>query len=203
MKKMLLTISLYGLTLVVLYLALPYFTKPVSGILEFGPDRPTWFPGLLRLHIATGGLAMLTGLFLLAPAVRQRRMRAHRAAGFFYILIVLISGISGLLIAPFSLAGWVSAGGFSVLAVLWVGTTVLAVRAAVQGRIVDHRRWVSYSLALTYSSITFRLFLLVFLATSAPFLTFYGYASWWCWLLNIGVIHVVRQRRQHQLSSQY
>ncbi|MEL7163267.1 MAG: DUF2306 domain-containing protein, partial [Bacteroidota bacterium] len=116
MKKMLLTITLYVLTLVVLYLALPYLTQPTTGILEFGPDRPVWFSPLLRLHIATGGLAMLTGLFLLAPVARRRWIKAHRAVGLLYTTVVLVSGISGLLIAPFSLAGWASATGFSVLA---------------------------------------------------------------------------------------
>ncbi|MEO0732675.1 MAG: DUF2306 domain-containing protein, partial [Bacteroidota bacterium] len=181
MKNLLLTSVLYVLTLVVLYLALPYLTEPTTGILTFGPQRPAWFPTVLRIHIATGGIAMLAGLFLLAPVARRRWPRAHRWVGAAYGVAVIVSGVSGLLVAPYSLAGWTSASGFSVLALLWLGTTVLAIRAAINGRMAEHRRWVAYSLALTYASITFRLMLLVFLATAVPFLTFYGYASWWCW----------------------
>lgn len=148
-----------------------------------------WYRILLRGHIATGLLAML-----LAPAVwgtSRRGIRLHRGLGYGYGCAVLFSAVIGLCIAPYSMGGWVTGLGFTMLSTIWLGTTVATYWAAVRGYRVNHVKLGMMSVSLTYSALTLRLMLLLPLLTEVDFMTVYRQAAWSSWLINLGVVLLI------------
>jgi hypothetical protein len=59
-----------------------------------------------------------------------------------------------------STAGPIATAGFGALGVAWIITTSLGWRAAMRRRLVEHRRWMIRSWALTLAAVTLRLYML-------------------------------------------
>jgi len=57
-------------------------------------------------------------------------------------------------IAPDVRSGEVATVGFSLLAVLWIGTTLVGWRFATTGNFASHKRWMMRSYALTAANIS-------------------------------------------------
>ena len=81
--------------------------------------------------------------------------------------------------------GPVSTAGFGGLAILWVATTSLAWRAALQRRFIDHRAWMIRSFALTFAAVTIRLYLPVLLVLPVSFEDGYRAISFLCWVPDL------------------
>jgi len=127
-------------------------------------------PVAFVLHTSFGGLAMLLAPWQLLPGLRRRSPGLHRWIGRLYVGCCLISG-------------------FAAMATAWLGATVLAWQAIRARRVLEHRRWMIRSFALTFSAVTLRLLLLFPLGwpDAMPFFTFYSGTAWGSWLLNLGL----------------
>jgi Predicted membrane protein (DUF2306) len=73
----------------------------------------------LRLHIAGGIGALLTGPWQFSEKLRARALNLHRWLGRFYLLEVALGSIAGFAMATVSEQGWPTHLGFGILAVLW------------------------------------------------------------------------------------
>jgi Predicted membrane protein (DUF2306) len=73
----------------------------------------------LRLHIAGGVGALLTGPLQFSEKLRARALNLHRWLGRFYLLEVALGSIAGFAMATVSERGWPTHLGFGMLAVLW------------------------------------------------------------------------------------
>ena len=113
------------------------------------------------MHITAASLALVFGSIQIIPVLRNRYLSVHRGIGRLYALAVLLGGISGFLIA-FQIDGIIGTAGFALLAVFWVFTTTQGVRFARAGLEPAHRRWMTYSVALTFVAVSLRLQLLIF-----------------------------------------
>ena len=144
-----------------------------------------WFVYLFKSHIATGIIAILTGIFQFFPSIRKRWIHVHRLVGKLYVGSIFFSATCGLILAQFAFGGLITRMGFSILSVLWFYFTYLAFDYARKGMISSHKEWMFRSYALTFSSLTLRIFLLTALFTSIPFMYVYQFASWGCWITNL------------------
>ena len=75
----------------------------------------------VSFHFFFGAAALLLVPFQASARLRNRWTTAHRALGGAYIGCVLLSGLSGLIIAQGTHTGMGPRLGFSILSVLWLG----------------------------------------------------------------------------------
>ncbi len=134
---------------------------PPSG---FRPYYP-----LLVAHVVFGSVAMITCGLQLWPWFRQRYPAAHRRIGRVYVFCgVLPAGLAGLTIGAVSPFGPVLRVSNVLLAILWLGVTIAGFRMARQFRVVEHRRWMIRSFALTMSVISNRVWAVVWYIVLVP-----------------------------------
>lgn len=147
-------------------------------------------------HFFASGLALLVLPLQFAQALRSRWPALHRVPGWLYVLAVLIGGVSGLLLAPRAQGGWATGLSFLLLALLWLGSTGMALYCAIRGRFDSHRRWMLRSAALTFAAPTLRLYLgLGIGVVGLGFPQAYLLAAWLCWTLNLLAVELYLRRR--------
>lgn len=139
----------------------------------------------LFVHVAGSVTALALGSFQFLPVLRRTAGPPHRWIGRVYVAGCLVGGSAGLILAPGSHAGPIASAGFGALAVLWIATTLLGWRAAVQGRFDEHRRWMIRSWALTLAAVTLRLYLPLVMILDLPFLPWYRAISFLAWVPNL------------------
>ena len=130
---------------------------------------------------ALAPLQMWTGL-------RARWPVLHRWSGRVYGLAVLVAGLAGLTLAPITEATLFAQAGFFVLALAWLGTTGIGIRAAMRGDYVRHRWWMQRSLALTFAAVTLRVIMAPLMAAGWTVSQTYDVTAWGSWLLNLAVL---------------
>jgi hypothetical protein len=203
------------LAVVALFLAveLPAYVgfDPASSRVPARPDLPLHYP-LLVAHILFGSVALVTACLQIWPWLRRTRPAVHRWSGRVYLFGgVIPGGLAVLAVAPFSSTGPVSSVGNTALAVLWLVTGVAGYRAARAHRYGDHRRWMLRSVALTFSIVVNRVWLVAYLLLFTPFLgddpaalavAAGGASVWSSWVVNLLVVEwwVLRppSRRRHR-----
>jgi hypothetical protein len=108
-------------------------------------------------HMLIAPIALFLGPFQFYGPLRAKSPLAHRWSGRVYVVSCAVAGIVGLAASPYASGGPVSGFGFGILAVLWVGTTLGAWRAAVQRQFALHRLLMRFSYAMTFGAVTLRL----------------------------------------------
>lgn len=146
--------------------------------------NPMGIPWLV-IHVAGAMTALAVGSVQFLPRFRRGARPPHRWTGRVYVVGCLVGGAAALVLAPGSFAGPIATVGFSSLGLLWIGVTVLGWRAAVQGLLVDHRRWMIRSWALTLAAVTLRLYLPLVMIMDLPFVPWYRAISFLCWVPNL------------------
>ena len=166
-----------------------YFTIPNSGILEGKAFKSAlWYKAAFLVHIALGIVAILLGPFQLWKPLMEKRRTTHRLLGYIYSVAVLISSITGLVIAQFAMGGLVTQVGFSILALLWFTSLTLALNHIVQGRVQDHQFWMNINYALTFAAITQRTMLLLAFIPTWRFMPIYQLSAWLPWMINLSIV---------------
>lgn len=146
--------------------------------------NPLGVPWLV-IHIAGAVTALAVGSLQFLPRLRRGASPPHRWTGRIYVAGCLIGGVAGLILSPGSSAGPIASAGFGSLAILWIVVTLLGWRAAVQGRLVEHRRWMIRSRALTLAAVTLRIYLPLVMIFDLPFLPWYRAISFLAWVPNL------------------
>lgn len=146
--------------------------------------NPLGVPWLV-IHVAGAVTALVLGSLQFLPAPRRGAGPPHRWIGRVYVLGCLAGGVAGLILAPGSTAGPIASVGFGGLAVVWIAVNLLGWRAAVQGRLAQHRRWMIRSWALTLAAVTLRLYLPLVMVLDLPFLPWYRAISFLAWVPNL------------------
>ncbi len=156
----------------------------------------------LRLHIAGGMGALLTGPWQFSSKLRAKALNFHRWLGRFYLIEVLIGSIGGFAMAVVSSEGLPTHLGFGILAVLWFFTGLQAYRKVRQGDIEAHRQWMIRNFALTLAAVTLRIELPFMLALMHwPFRPSYITVSWLCWVPNLLIAEWMVHRRMNPLAQ--
>jgi uncharacterized membrane protein len=156
--------------------------------------NPRGVPWLV-IHVAGSITALAIGSLQFVPALRRGAGPPHRWTGRIYVLGCLVGGAAGLVLAPGSHAGPIASAGFGLLSVIWIAVNVLGWRAAVQGRLAEHRRWMIRSWALTLAAVTLRLYLPLVMVLELPFLPWHHTISFLAWVPNLIIAELWLRRR--------
>ena len=145
----------------IIYTSRHYFLDPnrVHFLLErpvLAMDR-VW-RALLAIHVA-GGICCLCALLLSSVTAFSSRWKVmHRWSGRFYAVVVLVLLCpSGLLLSAYAKGGLPGKFGFLLLTVLTFVFTWQGTRYAIERKFVAHRKWMTRSMAMVASAMTFRL----------------------------------------------
>lgn len=144
----------------------------------------------LVVHATSSGLALLLGPWQFWPSLRARRPWLHRLAGRSYLAFCLVGGLTGLVLGLNTAAGPLAQGGFTSLAVVWLGVNAMGYSAVLRRDFISHRRWMIRSFALTFAAVTLRLYLPISFAPGFSFEVAYPIISWACWAPNLIVAEV-------------
>jgi len=171
---LLVTISTYRFLALPLELSFPDFSDHLL-------NRRTLFV----MHVAAAPIALAIGAFQMMPGIRRGRRALHRWLGRVYAGAILIGGIGALGIGITAIGGPIAQAGFTLLGVLWLGTTGYAVYLAMQHRFAEHRVWMMRSFALTFAAVTLRLQLISFQIAGVGYADASVWLSFTCWLPNL------------------
>lgn len=150
----------------------------------------------LSIHAAAASTALLVAPLQFVARLRKRFPRIHRITGRLYVVACVIGGLTGLPLAWGATAGPIAAAGFGILAILWIWTTMVAWRLAVDGRFAEHRRWMIRSIALTAAGIMLRVYLGIMLTLPVEFYEGYRVIAFLCWVPNILLAELYLRRGQ-------
>ena len=198
-----------GLVLLVLlsvgmggYAAYTYGLRPIGvGVHPAMQAEYERQPVAVYTHIFGALVAMVVGPVQFSTRLRAKRLRLHRVLGRLYLGVgVLVGGFAGLYVSTFAFGGIVGRLDFGTLAVVWLYTGWRAYTSIRARDIAAHRRWMIRNFALTFSAVTFRLWLGGQVLAGVPFNTAYPIVTWSCWVLNLAVVELLLTRRHHSTN---
>ena len=149
----------------------------------------------LLVHVAGAATALLVGPVQFSSRLRARFRNLHRWIGRTYVVSCLVGGVAGFLLALGASTGPISTIGFGGLAIVWLVTTSLAWRRAMQGRFAEHRAWMIRSFALTFAAVTLRLYLPLAALLQVPFDDAYRVISFLAWVPNLLLVELYLRQR--------
>lgn len=142
----------------------------------------------LYAHVLFGPLALILAPFQFWQKLRARRPLTHRIIGYTYAISILVAGLGALaMLTGFQGTLWAGIG-FLILDIGWVGTTAYAINLARKRDIVQHRRWMMRSAALTFAAVTLRLQMIPLVVAGWSVTETYNITAWLCWLVPLGFV---------------
>ena len=149
-------------------------------------------------HIVLGGSALLVGWIQFSPRIRRTRLSLHRNIGKFYVIAVLISGVCGLFVAQSATGGITNVIGFSLSALVWLTTTLIAFYYIKNRKIQLHKEFMIYSYAVCFSAVTLKIWLPILTILTGEFIVAYKIVGWLSWVPNLLVAYLIilRERRK-------
>ncbi len=145
------------------------------------------------LHVFTSIFVLIAGLLQFNSFILRRFRKLHRASGYVYITVVLVlSGPSGLVMGFYANGGLPARISFVLLACLWLFTTALAFKRALQGKFIVHGAWMARSYALALSALTLRAYALLIGVLNLDLRPATGYIiiAWLSWSVNLLVAEI-------------
>ena len=172
--------------------ALPYLLLDPTVLARYGTRR-----GWLLVHVAAGGVALLTGPVQLWLGISGRAMHLHRRLGLAYVMAVGVGSLAAFYLAARTSLGWGFAAGITGLGIAWVLTTTLAIGAVRRGLIEQHKQWMIRSYVVTFAFVTFRATWAVLQAAGVGTRSEQlAMCSWFCWALPLLIVEAVLHGRR-------
>lgn len=140
-------------------------------------------------HISTGGIALLIGWMGFIKKWRMRNIGLHRNIGKVYVVTALASSLGGIYVGFFANGGWIAASGFVSMGFIWLYTTWKAYQFIRAKNIEAHQKMMTYSYAVCFAGVTFRLWLPLLIISLGNFDLAYPIAAWMCWVPNVFVAY--------------
>jgi uncharacterized membrane protein len=170
-----------------------------AGLVAFKLQKPdfhlTPWVYVLYAHIVTAMLALIIGPFQIFLKPSKARRRQHRLLGYIYVISITVSGVVSLYLSLFATGGWIASVGFIGLDLLWVATTLTALRKIMVKDIQAHKAWMLRSYALTFAAVTLRIWLAPLVLIFGDFEAGYRVVAWFCWVPNLLVMEAVIRKR--------
>lgn len=144
------------------------------------------------MHVFSSIFVLLAGFPQFFKASFQRNLKLHRNLGKVYILlIILVSGPSGLLMAFYANGGFWTKLGFVILGIGWLAFTFLAYYHIRKRNIQAHRNFMIRSYAFTLSAVTLRGWMYIFSWFYMDYYTSYLIVVWLSWSLNLVIAEFI------------
>lgn len=157
---------------------------------DFLLGRESYFWGAYSaafyVHLVAGPATLLWGTLLISERFRSVAPAWHRRLGRLQgALVLLLLVPSGLWMSWYAATGAVAGLGLAVLAIATAVCVLLGWKAAVEGRLADHRQWMGRLFMLLCSAVVIRM--IGGLATVAGFdaLWLYPLSAWASWLVPL------------------
>lgn len=144
-------------------------------------------------HVYTSIFLMILGFIQFSKTIKTKYTKIHRWSGRLYAIIILfLSGPSGLVMSYHANGGVFSKTAFVILSVLWMSFTFLSVYYVLKKDINQHQKFAIRSFALTLSAISLRLFkyIIVFLFHPPP-MDVYRIVAWLGWTFNLLLAEII------------
>lgn len=180
-----------------LIMGLPYLFQHDFGILKGKAFKDTlWYQLAFFAHISFGLIAIIIGPFQFMDQLIHQYRNIHKKLGYLYVAGVGISSLAGLIIAPFAMGGIITSIGFSILALLWFSSLLLALKKVLTGNIKAHRKWMQINYALTFAAITQRTLLLLAFLPNLSFMPIYQLSAWLPWMFNLMLVFLLINKEE-------
>lgn len=152
---------------------------------------------ILNLVLPAFRSPFIQNIFTFSPT----EISVHRWLGRLYVLAVMVGGVAGFFLALNSFGGLVTHFGFGLMAICWVGTTLVACWQIRNGNVLAHRDWMLRSYALTLAGVTLRVYLGISTLVGIDFADFYPVLSWICWVPNLLIVEWLVLTRLYKTSK--
>ncbi|MBB96525.1 MAG: hypothetical protein CML68_18250 [Rhodobacteraceae bacterium] len=177
--------SLWFLTLAIAFGSWALVTIGIERAMPHMAYHARLRPVALYSHVILAPAALALVPFQLWHGLRRRRAALHRWLGRVYGVVILLASLSGFWLAVTTEAGSIAAFGFGLLAIVWLGTTVIGIGEAMQGDYIAHRRWIIRSVAATLAAVTLRLLIIGSEVAGWDSDGVYQAIAWLCWVPNM------------------
>lgn len=148
------------------------------------------------IHIVTGSIVLITGVFQLSKWIRSRYTAWHRTAGKVYIFVILIfTAPSGLVMSLYANGGLAAGIGFALLAIFWWFFTLKGFQNAIHKHWDIHREFMMRSYALTFAAVTLRLYSFFFALAGFRGELIYILIAWLSWVPSLIVIEIYLRQK--------
>lgn len=203
--QILITVIFLFFSYLLLQLSLPYlsfdnriaFLGTKQDVIHIDAWRLSFY-----LHVFSSIFVLLAGFFQFFKFSFQRHLKFHRFLGKFYIILILfVSGPSGLLMAFYANGGIWTKLGFVLLGIGWLVFTALAYYYIRQRNIEAHRNFMIRSYAFTLSAITLRGWMFIFSWFYMDYHLSYLIVAWLSWCFNLGIAEYLIFQRKKLKSS--
>ncbi|MFL5730975.1 MAG: DUF2306 domain-containing protein [Cytophagaceae bacterium] len=188
--KTLLLITLAFFSFLMLKITLPYlaFEDHVAflRIKQWIIHNEIWKMAFY-IHVLSSCFVLLAGFTQFSRYILRNYKTLHRWAGRFYVIVVLLlSGPGGFIMALYANGGIPSRIAFLLLSVLWMWFTWQAYSTARNGNFTAHRKFMIRSFALTLSAITLRAWKYILAISLHPHpMDLYMIVAWLGWVPNL------------------
>jgi len=166
--------------------------KAFPGVLYHLPERNY----ALYAHMFCSSFAMFTMPFQFWKRLRFRRPVVHRTMGRIYALAILIGGSAAMPLALNMPMHGLGIAGIFIGSAVWIGSTAIAVGAAMTGQIAMHQRWMVISAAMTFAAVMIRIEIPLFRSFGMTYYEAFEWVGWTCWTLNLLAVWIYTQRRR-------
>jgi len=154
---------------------------------------------ILVAHVLAGSVAIISGIIQFWPKLRNYNWKLHRALGFIYLLSIVLSGTSALILA-FTTAyevNWANAFTLQIWASVWLGSTFIAYYAIARKKVNLHKQWMTRSYIVTMA------FLISGIAYRIPYVQQLGSYEelatvlfWMGWAVPLFVYEIIRSCKE-------
>lgn len=181
-----------------LRLSLPYLAlKPGVDFLKSKTEvyhLDAWRVGFY-LHVFSSVLVLIAGATQFSGLILHRFPSLHRWMGWTYVIVLLFfSGPGAVVMAFYANGGLPAQASFVLLSLLWYVFTIAAFVSALKKKWVLHARFMLRSYALTFSAVTLRLLVYLFVSsrwTDARPQEIYITVAWLSWVPNLILAEVL------------
>jgi hypothetical protein len=191
-KTILMAVIVLFFSWLMLRLSLPYLVlKPGIDFLKSKTDvyhLDAWRMGFY-MHVFSSVFVLIAGATQFSGWILLRFPNLHRIMGWIYVVVLIfISGPGAAVMALYANGGLPAKASFTLLTFLWYVFTIAAFVSAMKKKWVMHARFMVRSYALTFSAVTLRLLVFLFLSTRwihAKPQEIYVTVAWLSWVPNL------------------
>ena len=160
--------------------------------------------GVAFSHFGGSAVALITGSLQLHRQIRLKSPNVHRWLGRLYLVGVAFGSVSGGVMSLKASGGAAARWGFLLLTICWVLFSLGGYIHKRFNNIIEHRRWMIRSFALTFGAVTLRVYLPIALLSGYSFDDAYPIIAWAAWLPNLILVDValtINERRSLKLRA--